>query len=58
MYFGFLFDLVLVVLSLRCCMGAFSGCSERRLLSSCGAWASHGSGFFCCGAQARGMQTQ
>ena len=32
----------------------FSGCSEWGLLSSCGAWASHGGGFFCCGAQVLG----
>jgi len=31
---------------------AFSSCGESRLLSSCGTWASHYSGFFHCRAQA------
>ena len=31
-----------------------SNCGERRLLSGCGVWASHRSGFSCCGAQALG----
>ena len=29
-------------------MNRFSRCGERRLLSSCGAWASRCGGFFCC----------
>ena len=32
----------------------FSSCGKQRLLSSCGARASHCSGFSCCGAQALG----
>ena len=28
--------------------------AERGLLSSCGVWASHCGGFFCCGARALG----
>lgn len=39
----------LVVLVAVC---AFSGCGERRLLSSCGARASHCCGFSCCRARA------
>ena len=31
---------------------AFSSFGERGLFSSCGAWASHCSGFSCCGARA------
>ena len=38
----------LAVLSLRCCVQAFSSCGERGLLSSYGAWISHCGGFFCC----------
>ena len=44
--------LILTVLCLCCCAQVFSGCSEYRLLSSCGARASHRGGFFCCIAQA------
>ena len=36
---------------------SFSSCSERGLLLSCGAWASHCGGFSCCRAQALGTQT-
>ena len=43
----YLFFLFLAVLGLRCCARAFS---------SCGEWASHCSGFSCCGAQALGAQ--
>ena len=32
----------------------FSSCGEWALICSCGAWASHRSGFPCCGAQALG----
>ena len=46
--FGFCFCfLFLVVLGLRCCTGFFSNCSERELVSSCPAWASHRSVFSC-----------
>ena len=38
------------------CVWAFSSCSEWQLLSSCGAWTSHCSGFFFCGAEALGVQ--
>ena len=38
------------MLGLRWCVRAFSSCSEQGLLSSCGAWASHCSGFSCCRA--------
>ena len=34
--------------------GFFSRCSEQGFLSSCGAWASHRSGFSCSRAQALG----
>lgn len=44
---------VLAVVGLSCCMWAFSSCGERGLLS-CGAWASHWSGFSCGGAGALG----
>ena len=42
--------LFLAVLGLHWCTQVFSSCSKRRLLSSCGAWASHCSGVSCCGA--------
>ena len=32
----------------------FSSCGKQRLLSVLSAWASHGSGLYCCGAGARG----
>ena len=38
-------DLFLAALGLCGCTQAFSSCDEQRLLSSCGAWASHCSGF-------------
>ena len=44
--------LFLAVLGLRCCSG-FSLVVERRLLSSCGEWASRCGGFS-CGAQSPG----
>ena len=44
----------LAVLGLRCCMWAFSSCSQQGLLSSCGGLASHCGGFSGCGAQALG----
>ena len=43
---------LLAALSLCCCRRAFSGCRERGLRSSCGAPASHCSGFSCCGTWA------
>ena len=33
---------------------AFSSCGKRGLLSSCGSWSSHCSGFSCCGLQSLG----
>jgi len=49
-----LFIYFLAILHLHCCVWAFSSCLEQRLLSSCGAQASHGGGFSCCRAQALG----
>ena len=45
--------LFLAALSLHCCILAFSSRSKQELLSNCSAWASHCSGFSCCGAQAQ-----
>ena len=42
---------LLAVVSLCCCMGAFSSCSGWERLC-CGVWDSHCSGFSCFGAQA------
>ena len=42
----------MAVLSLPCYVWVFSVCSDKGLLSSCGAWASYWDGFTCCGAQA------
>ena len=39
--------LSLAALHLRCCAWAFSSCGKQGLLSSCGTWASHCSGFSC-----------
>ena len=50
-YFFFLF---LAVLGLHCCPSFYSSCRERRLFSSCGAPASHCSGFSCGRAQTPG----
>ena len=36
--------------------GLFPSCGEWRLLSYCGSWVSHCSGFSCCGTQALGIQ--
>ena len=44
------------MLGLRCCMQAFSRRGEQGLLYSYGAWASHCSGFSCCGAQVLDVQ--
>ena len=41
-------------LGVHCCIWDFSHCSEQGLLSCHGAWASHCSGFFCCGIRALG----
>ena len=53
-YLFLLVNLFLLVLGLRCCVGAFSSCSEWRLLSSCGAQASQCSGSSCFRSQAAG----
>ena len=45
---------MLAVLGFRCCLWAFSTCSNHGLLSSCGVWASHWGGFSCCRTQALG----
>ena len=53
-----LFFFKLFILSVSCCSsgargwGAFSGCGDPGLLSSCRARASHCSYFSCCGSQA------
>ena len=36
--------------------GLFTSCGEQGLLYSCGAWASHSSGFSCCRARAQGCK--
>ena len=54
---SFVYLFSLAVLGLRCCVWAFSGCSERGLLSSCGAQASRG-GFSRCRTQALGSRAQ
>ena len=48
--------LFLAVSGLRCCMQAFSSCSERGATLCCSAQASHCSGFSCCGARALGTR--
>ena len=53
--FIYLIYLFLTVLGLHCCAWAFSSCGEQRLLFVAGVWASHCSGFSCCGAQALGV---
>ena len=50
--------LFLAVLSLCCCTQAFPSSGKRGLLSSCGGWASHCSGFSCCWARPRGTRAQ
>ena len=42
-------------MGLCCCARAFSSCNEQGLLH-CSSWASHCSGFSCCGAWALGTQ--
>ena len=45
-FFSFLFFFNFIfVLSLCCYVRAFSSCDEQGLLSSCGVWACHRSGF-------------
>ena len=46
--------LFLAALGLHCYTRALSSCGEWGLTSSCGVWASHCSGFSCCGAWALG----
>ena len=46
----------LIALGLCCCVQAFSSGRTQGLLSSCGAWASHCSGFSYCRAQVLGPQ--
>ena len=48
--------LFLAALGLCWCTWAFSSCSEWGATPHCGAWASHCSGFSCCGARALGMR--
>ena len=50
-----LFFFFFAVLGLGCCTWTFSSCGEQGLLSSCDKWASHCSGFFCCGARVPGL---
>ena len=52
----FVINLFLAVLGPRHYAQAFPGCGERGLLSSCGPWASHCSGFSPCVAQALGAR--
>ena len=54
LYIVFFLFVFLAALGLCCCSRAFSSCSEWGLLSSCGAWASHCSGFSWCREQALG----
>ena len=44
----------LAALVLHCCAWTYSSYNELGLISSCGVWASHCSGFSCCRAQALG----
>ena len=50
--------LFLAILSLCCCTQVFPGSGKQGLLSSCGEWASHRRGFFCCWAWAPGTWAQ
>ena len=52
----FLKKVFLTVLSLHCCAQAFSSCGKRGLFSGCGVQASPPGGFYCCKAQALGVQ--
>ena len=55
-FFKLFIHLFLAVLGLCCGIDFFSSCGEWGLVSSCGGWASHCSGFFCYGASALGTQ--
>ena len=46
----------MAALNLHCCTQAFYSCGKWGILSSCGTWASHCSGFSCCRAWAQGAQ--
>ena len=48
--------LFMAVLGLRCCMRAFSSCSEREPCSSCAVQTSHCGGISCCRVWALGTQ--
>ena len=52
----FIYVFFLAVPGLHCYAWAFSSWGEQGLHSSCGAWASHGSGLSCCRARVRGLQ--
>ena len=47
-----LFYLFLAALGLFCCAWVFSSCGKRGATLHCSVWASHCSGFSCCGARA------
>ena len=47
--------LFLAALGLLCCVQAFSSRGKRGLLFVAAAWASHCSGFACCGARGLGV---
>ena len=53
--YTFKISLFLAVLGLCCCVWPFSNCIDWGLLFSCGSWASHCVGFFCCRANALGQ---
>ena len=52
-----IFCFCLAVMDLCCYAQAFSSCGKSGLFSSCGARASHCSGFYCWGPQLWGLQT-
>ena len=51
-----IFNLILAALGLRCCAQAFLQLQRAGATLCCGAWASHCSGFSCCGARALGVR--
>ena len=51
------FFFFLAALGFRCCLWAFSSCSEQGLLCR-SVWASRCRGFLCCGARTRGVWAQ
>ena len=53
-FYVILFILFLAVLGGFLLHRLFSSCGEQGLLCNCRAWASHPSGFSCCGARALG----